>query len=329
MCGLVGIVSKSMTAAEQKAFAQLLYMDTLRGYDATGVCAVNGRTGRPQIYKRAIQGSDFVYLRTANKLIDGTLNQPSLLMGHNRAATKGGVSDSTSHPFHWGDITLAHNGTLDAHRTLPGGSLFDVDSEAICNAFNEEGAAAVIPVLKGAFTLTWHDRENNTFNIVRNSERPMQVAELTDYNGNLKGIVYASEAWMIRAVSSRVLGFHVQEPVELPEGQWLSMSLDPDTFGAAVSEEVELAPVKKIWTNGTYITGGGKQTKKNKRRTGAKAPSTKGGQTTTGTTTQQDSTSKGGESKKRGSAASNRKPVLDDVADPQVGGLCGGGSRGG
>src|SRR3546814_8848521 len=61
--------------------------------------------------------------------------QSLAFVGHNRFATKGKVNDLNAHPFHYGNIVGAHNGTLEKSswdaldKKL--GEDTDVDSQAI------------------------------------------------------------------------------------------------------------------------------------------------------------------------------------------------------
>lgn len=64
--------------------------------------------------------------------------------------------------------------------------MFNIDLHGIEN---------IIPKITGAWALTWYNREEDSFNILRNKERPLHFA----WKRNKKVMYYASEAWMLYA----------------------------------------------------------------------------------------------------------------------------------
>lgn len=103
--------------------------------------------------------------------------QSSAFIGHNRAATRGVKNSTNAHPYQYGRITGAHNGTLDmaCTRELEEklGEKFEVDSMAIFAAIERFGVDETIPMLQGAWSLVWHDADDKTINFIRNDKRPM------------------------------------------------------------------------------------------------------------------------------------------------------------
>jgi len=173
MCGLVGMASSSLNAFDKKAFRDMLFFDQIRGKHSTGVLAVN-KNGVPAVYKKALQGSDFVQLAGFETIC---YHADTLLLGHNRYATLGAKDDNNAHPFQHGDITLVHNGTLTVSTVHEDTSRkFATDSESICFAMNESGNCKdVLESLQGAYALIWHDSSDNTLHFARNAERDLYI----------------------------------------------------------------------------------------------------------------------------------------------------------
>ena len=60
MCGLVGIIGDVNSVASRKMFTTMLFLDTLRGEDSTGVYAINYKDNEVNILKDALQAPDFI-----------------------------------------------------------------------------------------------------------------------------------------------------------------------------------------------------------------------------------------------------------------------------
>lgn len=246
MCGLVGVASKNtISVNEQKAFELLLYVDTVRGKDSTGVAAVRDfKTKKVQILKRAVPGPYFLanpswrsFVRPASRL----------LLGHNRASTKGKTNDANAHPFRHKHITLAHNGTLTEHHKLPGDETFEVDSEAVAYAMaTHDDTVELLEQLDGAFALTWYDQRKNTLNFARNEKRPLAFA-VTD-NSTL--IYWASEIDMLRWVLTRCFPNKKIEYFALNSGNWLEFDLNKVNFSN--HEGTVFKPLKKDTIHASY-----------------------------------------------------------------------------
>lgn len=202
MCGIVGAFStngKYPKSALVSFFRQALFADTFRGEDSTGIAIMGAKSTQPEVYKKALAAPDFLQLKKVEALLDPPTGGIHFMLGHNRAATKGGVNDDTAHPFQEGNITLVHNGTVTNHRTLPDGNSYDVDSEAICHAISVQGLEATVKELLGAFTLVWHDAEDGTLNFIRNDERPLWVVPTDDG----EELLLASEGAMLHWIATR------------------------------------------------------------------------------------------------------------------------------
>jgi glucosamine 6-phosphate synthetase-like amidotransferase/phosphosugar isomerase protein len=201
MCGLVGMAG-DLSFDLRKVMKELLFFNTLRGKDSTGVAAV-ARDRSVTIKKLTVPGYEYIEYPFVDNMMKST---DQIWIGHNRFKTMGDVSRFNAHPFEVLDeedkITLvgAHNGTLnnkfDIETDLK--EKFGTDSEALFNLLvEEETYKKAIGKLKGAWSLVWWDAPENTIFFCRNKERPLFYA----FTKDRKVIIWASEAWMIQLAS--------------------------------------------------------------------------------------------------------------------------------
>ena len=199
MCGIVGVVSSAGITDWQKRakwFAKALLVDVFRGEDSTGVIGVDKLDQSIFTYKKAMPSYDFLQLKQVDWMLTNFDNF-RYVVGHNRAATVGGVNHKNAHPFVRGPISLVHNGTLWSRHGID--RTIIVDSDAIAHALSlvePDQAKEVLEKLDGPFALVWHDSRDNSFHMVRNKERPMHFA----FNEKNDTMYYASEPWMIRDI---------------------------------------------------------------------------------------------------------------------------------
>ncbi len=206
MCGIIGLYGKSTNfypQAKKNFIFEGLIADTVRGFDSTGMVLLPSEAKEGvRIYKRDLAGYDFVQQKHTNRLID-QINTSIGIIGHNRSATKGNVSDRNAHPFKHGHITLVHNGTVHNAQSLvdkkdqPDGLI--VDSEYVTHALSMESADDILPKLTGGYSLVWFDEEDRSLHFARNDAKPMFIA----FDAKDEQIYFGSEAEMIVWLCSR------------------------------------------------------------------------------------------------------------------------------
>lgn len=180
-------------------FEWLLKLDVIRGPHSTGVARIP-LVGDPQLVKCVGTTWDMMNQKSGElyNRKDGhkdLLGEYKVLMGHNRWATIGAVNEANAHPFHTGSIIGAHNGTLTAMANwrLDDERDYQTDSECIFHNFDKNGLEVTMDKLDGAWAFTWYDLKENTFNLLRNEERPCYFC----FSENGKTMYYASEDWML------------------------------------------------------------------------------------------------------------------------------------
>lgn len=171
-------------------------MDSLRGKHSTGIAVIDDYNN-VDIEKAACTPFDFLDLKRVSKLLDRAINR--VVIGHNRYATQGAINGINAHPFQHGDITGVHNGTLRNQKKLPDSEYFEVDSENIIHAINEEGIEETNKKLVGAYALVWWNEATERLHVIRNSERPLYYT----YTEDNKTVFWASEPFMLRAALHR------------------------------------------------------------------------------------------------------------------------------
>lgn len=222
MCGLVGIVG-NLSHKDEAAMKVLLMNNYLRGQDSTGFAGIRV-SGEAKIAKVASNPIDLFNMNSFIHALNAALCDA--FMGHNRMTTSGKTNTASSHPFHYGDIIGAHNGTLTyaSHALLEEklGEKFSVDSQALIAAIDRFGIEETVSMLeegtdsiRGAWAITWYDQKDKTFNVLRNKHRTLYYA----YDKEQERLFYASEWWMIdAAVAASKIGYEFAKNLKNKKG---------------------------------------------------------------------------------------------------------------
>lgn len=200
MCGIVAVINKysnGFTTKQVDTFTTLLWLDTLRGEDSTGVFMVN-TIGNVDIVKSTDIAQDFISTDEYSKLTKDAVREGFALVGHNRKATRGTVKDENAHPF-WVDdkLVLVHNGSfIGDHKHIKD---TEVDSHAMAHHLAEghEDIESAFGKLNAAIATIWWDFRSKTLNMFRNEQRPLHFMETDD------GWYFASEWQMLDFVAAR------------------------------------------------------------------------------------------------------------------------------
>ncbi len=199
MCGIVGVINPGgkYVQGTRKIFQEIVFADVLRGPHSTGLAKIN--KDDVDWRKAATPPWEFFRIKNVDEFMNVGINGADFLIGHNRFATRGEVSNENAHPFQHKHITLVHNGTLFGgwQKDLQVKKGIEVDSEGIAYAISKQGIEAVSPLLVGAYALVWHDAEKKSLNLLRNKERPLFLM----YSKEL--ILYGSEVGLLRWVLTR------------------------------------------------------------------------------------------------------------------------------
>jgi hypothetical protein len=200
MCGIVGVVTafrNGLALKEMDVFRDMLFLDTLRGEDSTGVFGVD-KDGNVQIHKDAIPGPEFLRTNEFKAFKAKATSVGQFVVGHNRAATRGKIVAKNAHPFYVNDhIVLVQNGThYTNHKDLKD---TEVDSEAIAHVLAEEpDICKALSKINAAYALVWYNVKTESLHIIRNNARPMYLS----YD-ILDGVLFASEAATIKWAAER------------------------------------------------------------------------------------------------------------------------------
>jgi len=210
--------------AEEEAFKLLLQLDTIRGPHSTGVLSVSTNNKEDLTWLKSVGTPwELFELDDWQKLIGPRSHR--VLLGHNRWATSGKVTNENAHPFEHGTFTGVHNGTLRAQHRLKDHKDHEVDSSNIYYNMAHEGVEDTLKKLEGPFALVWYDSAEGKLQMVRNSERPLWICKTTDGDTYF----WASEPWMMRVALNKH-GIKHGDPVELEPGKLVSFDV-PFGFG--------------------------------------------------------------------------------------------------
>ena len=229
MCGIVGVAIKAINGFNmftENTFYQMLLADSFRGEDSTGVVFVENDSSFG-IMKEAFSSTYLIENFKDSDQGKAMFNRGKALIGHNRKATLGAISETTAHPFVVGDqFALVHNGTLKGHKALADTV---VDSEALAihlskvlvKDFDKSAFEEAIGKVNGAYAVVAYNQDAHCLYMFRNSERPLAYLETS------AGLFFASEAAMLHWICGRNGLIEKDTEVKLlPENTLLTMNLD-------------------------------------------------------------------------------------------------------
>lgn len=237
MCGIVGVVSNcanGFSVKEMAVFSQLLFLDTIRGFDSTGVFGVDNNKN-VVIHKDAVHGLDFLRTTEYGAFKTEMIQKGKFVVGHNRAATRGTIVDHNAHPF-WVDdrIVLVQNGTYKGdHKKLKD---TEVDTEAVAHVIAETPTVEeALKKINASYALVWYDADAGTLNLIRNTERPLHVVPFHN-----TGLMFASEASMLEYTALRE-DIKIDKPVEIPAHTHVMLTLDGKGGYTRVDKKLDVA----------------------------------------------------------------------------------------
>lgn len=173
---------------------EFLIVDAIRGKDSVGLCVIS-QSSEVKVHKKAIGVQDFLDLPAYKRCFRGS---NKIVIGHNRAATRGAVDNNNAHPFEFENVVGVHNGTLRYRGKLPKADFIN-DSEHLYWSINSQGIAKTWTQLEGAAALAFYDKKEDSLNLIRNKERPLYYT----FTKDRKAIFWASESWMLSGILKR------------------------------------------------------------------------------------------------------------------------------
>jgi hypothetical protein len=175
MCGLGGILGDDVTLAEVKLMGIL---NEARGKQSTGLYSP-----RCDYLKHDSRATSFFTRDEVNEWIEKHRDAGGIMV-HTRAATRGHVSVENAHPFIYGQVVGAHNGTIfdSPHK-------YSVDSMWAIDLLSQEKPGAyqkALGDLAGYYVLVWYDaRDCNVYILNWNGDISISLKDGKVYYSSL------------------------------------------------------------------------------------------------------------------------------------------------
>ena len=224
MCGIFGAISKDWLSTPERENVQMLgMMSSLRGIDSAGLATVYTRKNKTKYHLQRAVGNPVNLLTTPR--VWGTVNTttPFLMMGHARAATVGSINEHNAHPIKEGPIIGCHNGTIWKWGPEKGHEDTNSDSRVLFRKMAERGLQETLEDAGdlAAYALSWINLNTMTFNLIRNSKRPLFVM----WNAGGSTMYWASERGMLCWMAERTNNQAYKSPEVVPENTLIRFRL--------------------------------------------------------------------------------------------------------
>jgi len=232
MCGLVGVAG-NLFNREIETFKDLLYCSERRGSDATGVASYAVRTQEWRIAKQALPSPVWLESRKNDQVISASAD---VLLGHTRKATYASKHLwEDAHPFKYGSIIGAHNGSIPYHSLLklPHRLTGVIDSEELIFNIHKEGIDGIIPKINGAWALSLLDVDNKKLGFVRNAQRPLHIS----FSKDRSKMYWASESGMLQwCLERNDVETYTPMPIPLKEDVFYEIDLTGNLIADSITE---------------------------------------------------------------------------------------------